>query len=104
MIRIAGAFLALALSLAASAKSYTVEVVIPMVMNGTELKAGTYTLDVNDNKIVLKKGKLAVEANVKVETADTRIPSTSFRCEEVGGQYQVREIRLGGTATRLVME
>ena len=103
MIRIAVAFLALALSMAASAKSYTLDVFVPMVLSGTELKPGTYTLDLTNNKIVVKQGKLAVEADVKVETAEARIPSTKIRCEDLGGKYQVKEIQLGGTNMKLVI-
>jgi hypothetical protein len=103
MIRIAVAFLALALSMAASAKSYTLDVFVPMVLSGTELKPGTYTLDLNDKKIVVKKGKLAVEANVNVDSVEAQIPSTRIRCEDVGGKYQVKEIQLGGTSMKLVI-
>ncbi len=104
MIRIAVALMALALSVAASAKSYTLDVFVPMVLSGTELKPGTYTLDLNDNKIVVRRGKLAVEASVKVDSVEARIPATRIRCEDVGGKYQIREIRLGGTSMKLVMD
>jgi hypothetical protein len=103
MLRIAAVFLALALSMAASAKSYTVDVFVPMVLSGTELKPGSYTLDLNENKITVKKGKLAVEAGVKVETAESRVSSTKIRCEDIGGKYHIREIQLGGTNTKLVV-
>lgn len=102
MIRIAVVLMTLALSVA-SAKSYKVETFLPMVLAGTELKAGEYTLDLNGGSVVVRKGKVAVEANVKVETTETKSKSTKFVCDEAGGKYQVKEIHLGGTNTKLVV-
>jgi len=102
MIRIAVMLMTLALSIA-SAKSYTVETFRPVVLAGTEVKPGQYTLDVNGGSIVMRKGKVAVEANVKVETTGTKNKSTKFVCDEAGGKYQVKEIHLGGTDTKLVL-
>ena len=102
MIRIAVVLITLALSVA-SAKSYTVETFLPMVLAGTELKPGQYTLDLNGDSVVMRKGKVAVEAKVKSETTGTKSKSTKFVCDEAGGKYQVKEIHLGGTDTRLIL-
>ena len=102
MLRVVVAFLTLALSVA-SAKVYTVETPVPVVLAGTELKAGTYALNLDGDKISIKQGKVAIEANVKVETAAEKNRSTSFRCEQVDGKYQVKEIRLRGTNLKLVL-
>jgi hypothetical protein len=102
MIRIAVMLMTLALSIA-SAKSYTVETFHPMLLSGTELKPGQYKLDLNGGSIVLRKGKVAVEVKVKVETTGTKSKSTNFVCDEAGGKYQVKEIHLGGTDTKLVL-
>ena len=102
MIRIAVLLMTLALSVA-SAKSYTVETFLPMVLAGTELKPGEYTLDLNGDSVVMRKGKVKAEANVKVETNGAKSKSTKFVCDETGGSYQVKEIHLGGTNTKLVV-
>lgn len=102
MLRITIALLTVALSMA-SAKSYTVNLFQPAVLAGTELKTGEYKLELDGNKIQIKNGKLLVEANVKVENAPERHRSTSLRLEGEGGRLHVKEIRLGGTNMRLVV-
>jgi hypothetical protein len=102
MLRVAIAFLTLALSVG-SAKQYTVESTLPMVLAGTELKAGSYTLDVEGDKISVKQGKTTIQASVRVETSTDKTRATSFRCEQVDGRYHVKEIRLGGTNLKLVL-
>jgi len=102
MLRIAIAFLTMALSIA-SAKSYTVNVLQPAVLGGTELKAGEYKLEINGDKVQLKNGGRRVEATVKVETTPERNPSTSLRLENNGGRLHIREIRLAGTSMKLVV-
>ncbi|MGE5487610.1 MAG: hypothetical protein ACM3ZB_07300 [bacterium] len=96
------AFLVLALSVA-SAKTYNVRLHQPSVVGDTELKAGDYKLDVQDTKIVLKGEKVAVESVVKVETVDSKYPSTSVRYANADGKNRLQEIRLGGTNMKLVL-
>ena len=102
MLRIAIALLTVALSVA-SAKSYTVNLFQPAVLAGTELKTGEYKLELDGNKIQIKNGKLLVEANVTVENAPERNRSTSLRLEDEGGRLHIKEIRLGGTNMKLVV-
>ena len=102
MLRIAVALLTVALSVA-SAKSYTVNLFQPAVLAGTELKTGEYKLELDGNKVQIKNGKVLVEANVKVDSAPDRNRSTSLRLEEEGGRLHIKEIRLGGTNMRLMV-
>lgn len=102
MLRIAVALMTVALSVA-SAKSYTVNLFQPAVLAGTELKTGEYKLELDGTKIQIKNGKVLVEANVKVENAADRNRSTSLRLEEEGGRLHIKEIRLGGTNMRLMV-
>jgi hypothetical protein len=85
----------------AAMKSYPVTLYSPAKVNGKELKAGDYKLEIDGDKAVLRSGKTQVESPVKVETGDTKFRSTSVR---LGGedQKQLEEIRLGGTRTKLV--
>ncbi|MDX2149744.1 MAG: DUF669 domain-containing protein [Bryobacteraceae bacterium] len=86
----------------ASAANYKVTLFQPSMLEGKELKPGEYKVTVTDSKATISKGKESVEANVKVETADEKFSSTSVRYQNGDGKYRIREIRIGGTTTKLV--
>jgi hypothetical protein len=86
----------------ASAKSYTLNLYAPASVGSTELKAGSYTVEVKDSKAVIKSGKVRAEADVKVETNGDRYGATTVRFNEAGGKMLIQEIRLGGTNTKLI--
>lgn len=92
----------LSLAAVASAKSYTVTAFQQSIAGGVELQAGEYKLELNGIKVMLSNGKKSAEAEVKVETGDRKYNSTSVRYTDGGGNYRVREIRLGGAKTKLV--
>jgi hypothetical protein len=94
-------FSTLALAVA-SAASYRVTFFQPAVINGTELKPGDYKVKVENNKAIIISGRKSIEADVKVETTDTKFNSTSVRYSNGDGKYRVQEIRIGGTNTKLV--
>ena len=87
----------------ASAKSFTVTLFEPAVVGGTELKAGDYRCEVQDQRIVLKHGRDTTEAAVKVETGDSKYPSTTVRYASADGKNKVEEIHVGGTNMKLVL-
>jgi hypothetical protein len=94
-------FATAALAVASAASSYTVTFYQPVTINGTELKAGDYKLELKDNGMaVLKQGKTMTEAPVRVENESEKFSRSSVR---ITGN-QVEEIRLGGTSKRLVFE
>jgi hypothetical protein len=94
-------FVTAALAVASAAGSYSVTFYQPVTINGTELKAGDYKLELKDNGMaVIKQGKTMTEAPVKVETENQKFSRSSVR---INGM-QVEEIRLGGTTKRLVFE
>ena len=94
-------FASLALAVASAATSYNVTFYQPVMINGSELKAGDYKLELKDNGMaVIKQGKTMTEAPVKVETENQKFSRSSVR---LNGS-QVEEIRLGGTTKRLVFE
>jgi hypothetical protein len=92
------AFAAMAM---AAGKTYTVKLYEPAMLGTTELKPGEYRVEVTDQKAVLKSGKVQKEADVKVETADSKFDTTTVRLSS-GTKPQIQEIRLGGTRTKLV--
>jgi hypothetical protein len=94
-------FATAALAVASAASSYSVTFFQPVTVNGIELKAGDYKLELKDNGMaVIKQGKVMTEAPVKVENESKKFSSSSVRL--IGNQ--VDEIRLGGTSKRVVFE
>jgi hypothetical protein len=88
----------------ASAKSYTVSFLVPSTIGGTELSAGEYRFELQDQKLVIKHGRKTTEATVKVETGDAKYPSTTVRYNVADGKNKVEEIHVGGTNMKLVVE
>ncbi len=101
-MKLAVAFLTLALA-AASAKSYTVNLFEPARLAGTELRSGEYKLEIIGNKVSLRSGKTMAEANVTVENLPSANPRTTMRIDTADGKNQIKEIRLGGTKMKLVV-
>jgi hypothetical protein len=95
-------FVVLAGLVLATSASYTVTLFQPSVVGGTELKPGDYKLTVQDNKVIIQKGKDKAEATIKSESADSKFSSTSVRYTTSDGKNKIQEIRLGGTTTKLV--
>lgn len=87
----------------ASAETFKVTLFQPTVVQGKELKAGAYKLDLKDTRLVISNGKTSVETTVKVETCDEKISATTIRYATAEGKYSIQEIRLGGTRTKLIL-
>ena len=90
----------LGVGLAYAASSYSVTLYRPSSVNGTELKPGTYKLEMAGDKVVIKQGKTAVEAPVTVGTKENKFVSTQVGYD-ADHPEQIKEIRLGGTSTIL---
>ena len=87
----------------ASARSYTVNLFETATVGTTELKPGEYKIEVNDQKAVIRKGKVQTESTVKVEEAETKFDNTVVRyVNSADGKIRIQEIRIGGTKTKLV--
>lgn len=87
---------------ASAAKNYHVTFNNPVQVSGTELKAGDYTVELAGDKAMIHSKAQSVEASVKVMEVDQKFPGTSVRYGMVNGKYQVNEIQLGGTKTKLI--
>ena len=72
------------------------------IVAGTEVKAGTYKIQLNGDKAVLKSSKATVEAPVTVETARAKYEKTTACCLDADGKYHLKEVRLGGTTTKIL--
>jgi hypothetical protein len=87
----------------ASARSYTVNLFEAATVGSTELKPGEYKIEVNEQKAVIRKGKVQTESPVKVEEGETKFDNTVVRyVNSADGKVHIQEIRIGGTKTRLV--
>lgn len=95
-------FAAAALMVASAAEKHNLTLFQPSVINGTELSAGDYRMELEGDKVILSKGKQKVEAVIKTEQADSKFSSTSVRYAIADGKNKVKEIRLGGTSRKIV--
>lgn len=91
-----------AMAWASAAKPYEVVLSNPAQVSGTELKPGTYKVDVAGDRVTIRDSKQKVECAVKVEESDQKYSATTVRYAMVDGKYRVNEIRLGGTNMKLV--
>ena len=74
-------FTFLGLAVASAASSYNVTFYQPVMVNGSELKAGEYKLELKDKTAVLKQGKTAAEVPVTVENDGQKFARTSVRLD-----------------------
>jgi hypothetical protein len=86
----------------ASAATYKVTITRSSAVNGNELKAGDYRLNVQNDKVTIVNGKQSVEVPVKIENVEQKYDTTVIRYSDQGGKFTISEIRLGGTKTKLV--
>jgi hypothetical protein len=87
---------------AASAATYRVTLSQPSKVEGKQLKAGEYRLNVAESKVTIVSGKESVEVPVKVQNGETKFDSNSIRYTGTGDKVSIKEIRLGGTKTTLL--
>lgn len=88
----------------AASESYSVEIRETASVAGATLKPGSYTVTVDGNMATLRSGKTKVEVPVKVESEGQKFRANSVRYDHVGDAYRIKEINIGGTATKLVVE
>lgn len=87
----------------AGTKSYTFTLYGPTMVGNVELQAGSYKLDVGEQKALIHYGKQTTEVPVKVETSDSKYRDTTLKISNDNGRRRVEEIHLGGTKTKLVL-
>lgn len=86
----------------ASAKTHSIKIHTSSDVAGHELAPGNYKLELDGEKLTITNGKQTVESAVKVEETAEKFAQDSVRYIETDGKMKVREIRLGGTNTKLV--
>lgn len=91
----------LAVAAMAKAKRYEVQLSNTVEAGGTQLKAGTYQVEVDGNSLVFYQGKKEIaKVPVRSEELQTKNEETSMNMS--GGKLTA--IQLAGTKTRLVVE
>jgi hypothetical protein len=91
------------LAVASAASNFNLNFYQPTVVNSTTLKIGEAKLEIRDNKAIVKQGKTSVEANIKVETANSKYLYTTIGYKDADN-HQIKDITLAGTTTKLVFE
>ena len=91
------------LAIASAASNFSLNFYQPTVVNGTTLKVGEAKLELHDTKAIVKQGKTSVEANVKVETSNSKYLYTTIGYKD-GDNHQIKDITIAGTTTKLVFE
>jgi hypothetical protein len=87
-----------ALTVASAASSYEMVLSSPTWVGNTQLKPGTYKLALQGDKAVFSMGrKKLAEVPAKVEKGDRKVQSTEVET----ANSRIREIRLGGTTSKL---
>jgi hypothetical protein len=88
----------LILGVASAASSYTITLAKAATAGSTELKAGTYKVEVQGNQAVFTQGKTSTTIPVSVEKASSPFRYTSVDTRD----SKLLEIDLHGTTTKLV--
>lgn len=90
----------LALAVASAASSYSVTVISRTMVGTSELKPGTYKLQVEGDKAVFTMGKSVVEAPVTVENNDKKYSDTALSIQD----SKLKEIHVGGTNMKVMIK
>lgn len=88
--------------LSAAGHTYKISLTDNSVIDGKQVKAGDYKLELKDpNTAVLMHGKNVIELPAKQETNATKYETTEF---EYTNNKDLKEIRFGGTNTKIVFD
>lgn len=95
--------LVLTAAFALASEAHKVTFYQPATVNGTAFKAGEVKVEVKDaTTVILKQGKTTAEAKAKVEQSSDKFLNSSVSVD--GDTKQLQEIRIGGTATKVLFE
>jgi hypothetical protein len=90
----------LALAVASAASSYSLNLATPVWIGQNELKPGSYTFQVEGEKVVFKTRKETIEVPVTVEKAEKKYGETSMNSAD----SKLKELKVGGTNMKLVFQ
>jgi hypothetical protein len=91
------------LGIATAASTYHIKIADSTWVGQSELKPGEYDVKVDAaGKVTFKMGKNVIEAPAKIETSTSKFANTQLDTKTVNGQAQLKELDLGGTASKIV--
>lgn len=90
--------LAGAMAVFAAGNTYKVNILEDTVVQGKQLKAGQYKVEVENNTATLKHGKNSIEVPAHVEQAQSKYNNTQVQYVD----NSLHEIHVGGSTTRIV--
>ena len=102
MKKIVFAFATLTLAIASAATRHNLKLYESVEVGGQILKPGDYTVEVKDNRAVIKGDKQTVEAEARIENESKKFSSNVVRYAGEAPNYKMDEIRIGGTTTKIV--
>ena len=93
-------FAALAVGIASAASDYKVELTQATHVGATELKAGTYKVEVQGDKAVFMSGKdVVAQSSAKVENSEKKYSATAVSTNS----SKLESIAIGGTTMKIVL-
>ncbi len=87
-----------ALAVFAASNTYKVSILDDTTVEGKQVKAGDYKLELANNTATLKHGKDVIEVPAHTEQAQTKYGSTQIQFVD----NKLHEIHIGGTSTKVV--
>jgi hypothetical protein len=93
-------FVILAGTACAASNTFKVDIFQDSVVNGKTIKAGSYKIMMQNGNAVIKQGKETIEVPAREENDPDKVAST----ELVYNGTSLKQIRLGGTHTRIVFD
>jgi hypothetical protein len=80
-------------------KAFEVNLVQDSIINGQNVKAGSYRVAFENDKAVLKHGKQVIEVAAKEETVPNKFESNEVTYTD---KNNLRQINVGGTHTKII--
>jgi hypothetical protein len=82
----------------AASNKYHVQFFDDVVVDGKSIKAGEYTIEMQNNMAVIKQGKQTIEVPAHTESVAKKVDSTTLT--STGNKLE--EIQIGGSRTKIV--
>jgi hypothetical protein len=79
--------------------TYKVSLLQNSIVDGKQLKAGDYKIEINGSTATLKQGKKAIEVPAREETSSNKFAVTEIQFDN---KNDLQEIHVGGTTTTII--
>lgn len=82
----------------AASNKYHVHIFQDLMVDGKIIKAGEYTIEMQNNTAVMKEGRQTIEVPAHTESATNKVNSTTLTSTD----NKLEEIQIGGSRTKIV--